>query len=189
MKLTLRSTHSNKGVRRWCCWFLISNWPVSFNSCTKVPTGVVNVKITQHVVNQTCDTPAVFWEGKRYLKYGIKWEYFRFFPQNVSMCTWCPRQTWTSTESAPCRSHTKTSTCGTYTTLASNWSCGPSARCDDTAETPLGSHLSLEGECAVVKTPVKRPRTLTFAPERHSAPQAPTARRGVCLLTHIPIWL
>lgn len=78
----------------------------------------------------------------------------RVFSQSVSTCIWCPPLTWTSTASAPCRSRMKTSTCGTYTTPASNWSCGPSAHCDDTAETPLGSHLSLEGGCAAEQVSV-----------------------------------
>lgn len=41
----------------------------------------------------------------------------------------------------------KTSICGTFTTLASNSSCGPSAPCADTAETPPGSLSSPEGAC------------------------------------------
>lgn len=74
---------------------------------------------------------------------------FKFF-QNVLTCTWCPPRTWTSMGSAPCRSPMKTSTCGTFTTLASNSSCGLSAPCADTAEIPPGSRLSLEGVCVRV---------------------------------------
>lgn len=70
--------------------------------------------------------------------------------QSVSTCTSCPRLTWTSTGNVRCRSPMRTSTCGTSTTPGSNWSCGLSAPCADTDETPPGSLLNLEGMCVCV---------------------------------------
>ncbi len=70
---------------------------------------------------------------------------FIFLFQKDLMFTWCRPQTWTSMESAQCRSPTRTSTFGTSIMPESSWSCGRSTPWGDTAETRPGSHLSLEG--------------------------------------------